>query len=784
MNYPSLRAEDYGGWENDGASYILNTKLPPREWKNVHFSGTAAPIEYWSRFTNTGAGSVFCVDLEGNRCVLVGDEGRKTIWFRDDDSARVFSLAGFPVPTEVADYRCRFDLASTTISSRYSELALSWRAFVPRGEAFEVWTLELVNGGSAERRISIFPYAELRLEGFKSRYEFGSWHKAAHFDAALNAAIARNLYPNPRPELYSAMLASSLTAVGYSGGNDRFFAPSYSLSHPRLGDGSDLGREDHLHDETGDCLALQVKVRLKPGERIRVDFIFGVAGDRKNQERLSAFVKDAEAIDAAHESVAEEERRLASTSRIRTGDQRIDRHFNYWLKKEMHAYLAFKTGTRDNFQTVGAYCAVDYDLARSVFLSATASQYEDGSFPHSRRPLNEKRYSDKPGWFLLAAPALVAESGDFSLLEQQLPWLLPGGGSTARRDTVLEHLLRAREYLERDVGIHGLKLIGAADWNDDLDGPGADGQGESVMATELACAGYRACAELFDAWGKPELAASFRQSYERAASAILRHCRAEDRFIGAFDGNGRAIGAPTCPEGSIYANSQSWAVLSRIVEGAEARKLLENAESLLLTPYGVAVHAPPYTRYDPSVGSLSAALPGFYVNGVYNHAAAFVLVADCVAGRADAAWRAAMDLVPDGPTNPVGRSLCEPFALTNCWRSDSLRGGLCGDVWHTGTAAWLFTGLLEHIVGLRRDWDGLVLDPRLPEGMNEVRAERLFRACRYEVRVVRYPEKSERSPWTMTIDGVPAAGNRIPHIPGRKTCRVVAEIGAPADIQE
>ncbi|MBN2658877.1 MAG: hypothetical protein JXR86_17615 [Spirochaetales bacterium] len=751
-----------GYFGENGKNYILESNRPPREWKNAHFSGPGGKYRYWTRFSNTGSGYSFCVDKEGNHCTLVPDQGKKTIWFRDEETREVFSIAGFPVPTEVTDYTCIFTQGSTTISSRFDNMEFSWRCFVPLGEACEIWTVEIKNESKKTRNFSLFPYAEIQIDGFDCPYAYGNWHKRVEFDKAGQSMKARNLYPNPNPALFGAMLISSREPIGGAGGNEAFFAPSYSYSHPRLVLGENLEQKDFAHDESGEALSLQVKISIEPGGYERLDFSLGILGETVENARMLKLLKDPSAVDKLLSFRDKCEEKLIDSSWIYTGDKRVDYQFNYWLKKQMHSYLVYKTGVRDNLQTFMAYCTIDREETEKQFLQLLSCQYSDGSFPHSWSPLNEKLYSDKPAWLLFTLPALIKESGDLKFMNRMVSF------SNGEEATVLEHLLRAFNYLKKDKGRNGFNLIHTADWNDDLDGPGLK-DGESLLVTQIFCAGIRECIPLLERLELKSEMMDFLQTFNELRELLNKIGWDGEWYLRALDGEGGKVGSRENSEGRIYLNSQAWAIISGTAPEERQKEILKNVDRYLDTPLGLKVLDPTYTSFDPSVGSLSAALPGFYVNGIYVHANMFMIMADFMSGRANLGWERIQKILPDSEKNPSTNSQCEPFSITNCYRSDDLRPGLCGDVWHSGSPAWLHLILMEYMAGIRRDYDGLIIDPCLPAELDEIRLERVFRGCRYIISLSKREENKRRETrgcHTILRNGIPYPAHLLMHNTG------------------
>ena len=95
--------------------------------------------------------------------------------------------------------------------------------------------------------------------------------------------------------------------------------------------------------------------------------------------------------------------------------------------------------------------------------------------------------------------------------------------------------------------------------------------------------------------------------------------------------------------------------------------------------------------------------------------------------------------------------------------------GEAKNAWLTGTAAWSFVAVSQGILGVRPDWDGLTVDPCLPDKLEGCRINRFFRGTRYEITVRRGTDKG------MTVDGQAAGGSTIP-LTNAPVCRVTVTI--------
>ena len=57
--------------------------------------------------------------------------------------------------------------------------------------------------------------------------------------------------------------------------------------------------------------------------------------------------------------------------------------------------------------------------------------------------------------------------------------------------------------------------------------------------------------------------------------------------------------------------------------------------------------------------------------------------------------------------------------------------------WITGTSSWVFRGIVEYLIGVRAGFDGLIIEPQLPEEWDSVTITRTFRGKVYEIDIKR-----------------------------------------------
>jgi cellobiose phosphorylase len=745
--------ELYGNFDEPRGCFVL-TKEPPRKWWNLHCTAinNDGP-EMYSEVAHINDGPTWIRDADGTTVTLVSYD-QKYHYIRDDQTNQVFCPAGQPAPLDVTNKQVEFHREKTIMQSECIGLRAMQRVFVPQHLPIECTTIEVENLTDEAREISVFSYAMFQLTGKDKegrsirKTNFSKVHPeiGGVFVTNRNADV-----PTDRFKGYLIALENFHNANGY---RDHFTRADYSVSAPKILWGWDCdGRDGYGPDCAG---IVQVKLKIPAHGMARADFVLGQAGDTQEVEDLRKALSP-ELLDAWCETAREVEAERAEAFKVDVGNPLYNGIFNIFLKKQLTNYLINKSGFRDNLQTDIALAMANYPAAEANFIRALASQFDDGSVPHGFRPLNRLIYSDKPAWILQVLPALIKESGNYDLLKVEVPYFESDEGGS-----VWDHAFRALRHLAADTGKHGLCDQHHADWNDGLEATKEAGDRESVFVSMQLCLGARELAELAERIGDTKAAAEAQVIYDTFKARLNEVAWDGDWYARTLCGDGYRIGSKDCTYGKIYLNPQSWAVLSGVAEGERAQAIMRQVDEELEDDIGYRICKPPYAEYDSRVGRMSNTMPGAAENGgCYNHAAGFKAVADCLLGRSEQAWRAFTKVTPGSPENPIANSGAEPFSYVNSYSSVPQVHGASGYAWRTGTAGWFCQVLVEYILGARRSYDGLVIDPCLPAELPEVSVTRKFRGATYHIHIKNRPEGG-KDPKSITLDGQPIQGNTLP----------------------
>ena len=134
----------------------------------------------------------------------------------------------------------------------------------------------------------------------------------------------------------------------------------------------------------------------------------------------------------------------------------------------------------------------------------------------------------------------------------------------------------------------------------------------------------------------------------------------------------------------------------------------------------------------------------------------FKAVADCCIGRGDNALKTLEMIRYDNPFH--SDSGVEPYAVCNMYFGPSAEAkkGFAPQAWITGSAGWMYRAVVEYILGIKAEFDGLMICPCMPSAWDRVEVTRTFRGVVYRICFL----KSET--FSLTLDGKRLSGNKIP----------------------
>lgn len=392
---------------------------------------------------------------------------------------------------------------------------------------------------------------------------------------------------------------------------------------------------------------------------------------------------------------------------------------------------------------------------------------------------------------ILSVAAYIKETGDPSILTSPCGY---ADGKDAKT-TLMDHLHLSLKYTLDHRGPHGLPLIGHADWNDCLNlncfssTPGESFQlaghiendkvAESVMIAGLFCRACDEMAALLQNTGNGARAGEYTRNGAAMRETIYKHGWDGEWFLRAYDSYSRKLGSKENDEGKIFIESQGWGVLGGVgLENGYAKLALDSVQKHLATPNGIVLQTPAFQKYYLHLGEVSSYPPGYKENaGIFTHNNTWIQIAETILGRGERAMEYYKSICPPSKEDQIDIYRSEPYVYSQMTAGrDAPTPGEGKNSWLTGTVAWSFVALSQYILGIRPDYNGLVIDPCIPAVWDRFVVERRFRGSTYAITVLN-PKKVNKGVKKLTVDGKIVEGNTVQVFGDGKRHEVTAELG-------
>lgn len=267
------------------------------------------------------------------------------------------------------------------------------------------------------------------------------------------------------------------------------------------------------------------------------------------------------------------------------------------------------------------------------------------------------------------------------------------------------------------------------------------------------------------------------------SAAVMEHGWDGQWFLRAYDYYGTPVGTHADPEGQIWIEPQGFAVMAGIgrepgPDGQEAPALaaLDSVERLLGSPHGWVLQYPAYTTYQIQLGEVSTYPPGYKENGgIFCHNNPWVIIAETMVGRGAAAFEHYQRITPAYREEISEIHRLEPYVYAQMIAGkQAVRAGEAKNSWLTGTAAWNFVAVSQYLLGVRPDYDGLVIDPQIGPAVPDFTVTRVARGATYVIEVS--TSSTRGAARRLTVDGVAVEGNLVAYAPAGATVHVTVVV--------
>ena len=143
-------------------------------------------------------------------------------------------------------------------------------------------------------------------------------------------------------------------------------------------------------------------------------------------------------------------------------------------------------------------------------------------------------------------------------------------------------------------------------------------------------------------------------------------------------------------------------------------------------------------------------------------------------GRGNRAWSVYTRTCPAYIEDISDIHRTEPYVYSQMIAGkDAPNFGEAKNSWLTGTAAWTFLNVSQYILGIRPDYDGLIIDPCIPDILESYEVTRVFRGVKYHI-TVQNPDHKEKGVSSLTVNGETLSGNKVPFNAEEKEMYILA----------
>lgn len=808
----------YGHFDDKAKEYVITSPQTPLPW--INYLGCE---DFFTLLSNTCGGYCFYKDAKLLRLTRYRynntplDSNGLYYYIKEGDT--VWNPGWQPCQTPLDDYQCRHGLGYSVISGTKNELQTTVTAFVPIGDSCLLNHVTFRNLSDHSKTFTCTSYVEFCLwnamddmTNFQRNFSTGE----VEVDEARSRIYHKTEYRERRN--HYAVYSVNAPNCGFDTDRDTFLGTYGSPALPKA----------VKEDRSGNSLAsgwapvgsFRTEFTLQPGQEQSLIFLLGYCENPVDQkwdgpqcirkapaDQLIEKYQTDEQIALALDKLKEYWNHLLSAYTLESGDERLDRMVNIWNQYQCMATFNmsrsasyYESGTgrgmgfRDSCQDLLGFVHLIPEAARQRILDIATTQFADGSAYHQYQPLTKKGnsdigsgFNDDPLWLIAGTAAYIKETGDYGILNEMVTFDCDKSNTAS----LMEHLHRSFQYTSTHLGPHNLPLIGRADWNDCLNlncfsnTPGESFQTTGASAGPVAESVF--IAGMFVKYGHDYVgicqhlgldarAADAAHQVNKMEQAVLSFGWDGDWFLRAYDANGNKVGSRECKEGQIFIEPQGFCCMAGIgVREGMAEKALRSVESMMDTKYGIVLLTPAYTSYHRELGEISTYPQGYKENGgIFCHNNPWISIAETVLGNGNRAFDTYRKICPAYLEDISEIHRTEPYVYSQMIAGkEAPRHGEAKNSWLTGTAAWTFTSISQYILGIRPEFDGLCIDPCIPQDMKGFHITRRFRGATYDI-TVKNPYHLQKGLSSLKVNGETVKGNVIAYHEGTDFYKVEA----------
>ncbi len=652
-----------------------------------------------------------------------------------------------PCKSKPEKWKATHGMGYTRFEAEKNGVAVTATYFVGKYENALIWSLKIKS--DTDKKIKLFPYVELGMMEFMRELQWQCYNKHQLSCYTLDDILVYKygVEQQPKPdETPLVYFCASETISAYDCDRDEFVGSYRSEENPQ---NVENGKCTDSKLYGGDpCFALQFDLELAAGEEKEVNIFLGTAMTEGEIKKSAAHCREESFVQKSFSALKEQWEEHLKRFRCEIPDKNAETMINIWNPYQAERNFQFSrnisyyatgtfrgVGVRDTAQDILAMVPFDLRRAKDKLNLLFTQQYNDGHCNHYCFPTEgwepvTRIHSDNHLWLIMAAYHIVMEEGRLDYLSETVEFY--DGGSAA----VWEHLKKSIDFCLDNLGENGFPLMLASDWNDMLYKVCREGRGESIWTSMQLGTVLKEMAELAELKG--EDGGCYLDAYNKQKELINKIAWDGEWYRRCITDDGRFIGSRAEEQARIWLNTQSWSVISGM--GDDGETAMDSVAKYLDTELGIKKIDPAMTTdYPTREGNLTMYNKGCGENGsVFCHANTWAIIAECMLKHPKRAYKYYKQLLPMNAQKKAGewRYKAEPYVYcSNIFGPESDKFGLANVSWLTGTAAWMYIAVTQYMLGIIPRWDGLEIDPCLPEEMLPAKVTRVFRGKVYEIEI-------------------------------------------------
>ncbi len=733
----------YGYFNDKKMEYIITNPDTPTPWLNY-----LGVNDYCAMISGNGGGYSFYKSPKLGRITryrynnLPADRPGRYLYIKEKDSKDFWSLSWQPVGKDLKNFKTEthHGLGYTEIISEYKKILSDVIYYVPIGKSYEVWLIKLKSLSDEEMKLKIYSYIEFAFwDAMIDLIDYQYSLNTARVTLENDIISYRMLKASGEwKEAYSFI---TLPIKGWVGERSFFIGSHNDESNPEYITKNKQSNKK-LYIGGNPIASFETELKLKPGESKTFVVVVGVGSAKRNGSVIKKKYRNINNADKDLNELKTYWEKIRENFKIESKDKMVNSWLNVLNPYQAHTTFNwsrsasyYETGTfrdglgfRDSCQDILGVVHSIPERVRLRILDLASAIYSKGNACHTFQPLTGTGtggddYSDDHLWLIVAVYEYIAETGDFKILDEKIKYFDKGNGG------LYEHLQKIINYSLSRMGKHNLSLGLRADWNDCLNLQG----GESVWTTELLYFAMRLMVDISELKKDKQFLIKLKASMKKIRDTINRVAWDGEWYIRGFTSKGNKIGSKECKEGKIYLLSNAWAIISGIATDEYAKKCMDSVNRHLATDYGLKLLAPPYTKFDEYLGSITAYPPGMKENGsIFVHSNNWGIMAEAVLGNGERAWRYFRNIIPLKFNDNAEIRKSEPYVFAQFTASnDSPNEGESKNSWLTGTASWAYYVATRYLLGIKPVFNGIIVEPVLDKKIDNLVVYRKFRGAKY-----------------------------------------------------